>query len=119
MANNHQNQHYSTLFILTGVESSSLYLAGLQVKKGVRALRGYFGPLQEPKLKNVYSPISFDWFIRRLTEVKFRHLFKFYRCYGNKNGRQKRLKTEKLPFGPNLRLLKTDFLRNRNTKKYF
>ena len=26
------------------------------------------------------------------------HLFKFYRCYGNKNGGQNRLLTEKLPF---------------------
>ena len=41
--------------------------------------------------------------------VKFRHSFQFYRCYGHKNGQQNMLKTEKLDFGPNLRLLETDF----------
>ena len=44
--------------------------------------------------ENCFSPIPFDWFIRRKTELKFRHLFKLYRCYGSKNGRQNRLKTE-------------------------
>ena len=32
--------------------------------KGAHALRGLFGPLWSQKLK-----ISFDWFIRRITEV--------------------------------------------------
>ena len=30
--------------------------------------------------------------------IKDRHSFKFYHCYGNKNGRQNMLKTEKLQF---------------------
>ena len=30
--------------------------------------------------------------------VKIGHLFKFQRCYGNKNGEQSRLRIEKLPF---------------------
>ena len=37
--------------------------------KGVRALRGYFGPLLSKKTENCFSPICFDWFIRRITEV--------------------------------------------------
>ena len=32
--------------------------------------------------------------------------------YGNQNGRQNRLKIEKLPFRPNFRLLETDFFKN-------
>ena len=39
------------------------------VVKGVRALRCCFGPPPEPKTENCFSPISFAWFIRRITEV--------------------------------------------------
>ena len=68
-------------------------------KKGVCALRGYFGPpIPEPKTENCFSPISLDWFIRRITGVKFLHLFKFYRCYGNKNDQHKQRNCH---FGPN------------------
>ena len=45
------------------------------------------------------------------TCVKSGIYFKFYRCYGNKNGLQNRLKRENCNFGPNLRLRENDFLR--------
>ena len=38
-----------------------------------------------------------------------RTLFELNGCYGNKNGRQNRLKIENRHFGPNVRLLVTDF----------
>ena len=38
--------------------------------KGVRALRGYFGPLKSKKTENCFSLNSFDWFIRRITGVQ-------------------------------------------------
>ena len=70
-----------------------------QPYKGGTCIKGLFWPSLEPKTENCFSPISFDWFIRRITEVeKIRHLLKLKHCYGNKNGRQNRLKTEKLPF---------------------
>ena len=58
----------------------------LVLERGM-CIKGLFSPPLEQKTENCFSPISFDWFIRRITEVSnFRHLFKFYRCYGNKNG---------------------------------
>ena len=38
--------------------------------KGVRALRGYFGPSLEPKTESWFSPISSYWFVRRKAQVK-------------------------------------------------
>ena len=39
-------------------------------KKGYVHLKGLFWPPLEPKTENCFSPFSFDWFIRRITEVK-------------------------------------------------
>ena len=50
-------------------------------------IKGLFWPPLELKTENYFSQ-----------SVKFRHLFKFYRCYGDKNGRQNRHKIAKLPF---------------------
>ena len=55
--------------------------------KGVRALKGYFGPSRAQNWKLLFT--NFFWLDN--WSVKFRHLFKFYRCYGNTNGRQNRL----------------------------
>ena len=41
--------------------------------------------------------------------LKFRHLLKFYCCYGNKNDPQSRLKIEKLPFWTKFKRLETFF----------
>ena len=32
-------------------------------------IKGLFWPPLEPKTENCFLPISFDWFIRRMTEV--------------------------------------------------
>ena len=32
-------------------------------------IKGLFWPPIEPKTENCFSPISFNWFIRRITEV--------------------------------------------------
>ena len=37
--------------------------------KGVRALRGYFGPPMRPKNEIRFSPNSSYWFIRTMTKV--------------------------------------------------
>ena len=40
--------------------------------KGVRAVRGYLPPYPQPleqKTENCFSPVSFDCFIRIITEV--------------------------------------------------
>ena len=50
---------------------SILYYSNVHVTvgKGVRALRGYFGPPLEPKTESCFSPISSYWFIRRKAQV--------------------------------------------------
>ena len=37
--------------------------------QGGTYIKGLFWPPLEPKTENCFSPISFDWFIRRITEV--------------------------------------------------
>ena len=51
--------------------------------------------------------------------VKFRHFFKFYRCYGNKNGRQNPHKIEKLPFLTKFKAFRPNFQKlDISTAKY-
>ena len=64
-------------------------------------MNGQIWPPLEPKAESCFSPFSpfsSDWFIRKIVQVsKIWHLLNFYCSYGNKNGRQNRLKLEKLP----------------------
>ena len=65
----------------------------MSVQRGT-CIKGLFWPPLEPKTESCFSLISSYWFIRRIA-----HLFYFYRllwCY--QNGRQNRLKIEKLSF---------------------
>ena len=39
-------------------------------KRGT-CIKGVFWPPFEPKTENCFSPISLDWFIRRITEVQY------------------------------------------------
>ena len=39
------------------------------MRKGVRALRGYFGPPMRPKNESRFSPNFSYWFIRTMTQV--------------------------------------------------
>ena len=89
----------------------------LEIDKGVRALRGKFGPLYSQKLKvafHQFHPIGLleEWF-----KCKFWHLFKFNGCYRNKNGHQNRHKIEKLPFWAKFKAFQTDFSRIRYQHK--
>ena len=62
-------------------------------------IKGLFWPPLEPKTESCFSPISSYWFIRRIAQVLNSGIyFIFTSCYGNQNGRQNRLKIEKLPF---------------------
>ena len=91
----------------------------LVFEKGT-CIKGLFWPPLEPKTKKCFSPISFDWFIRRITEAKnFGIYFKFYRCYGNKNARQNRLKTEKMPFRTKFKAFGDQFFKISYTKISF
>ena len=84
--------------------------------KGVRALRGYFGQkrLLEPKTKNCLSPISFNWFNRRIMKFKISAFTtNFTIAMVTKMADKIGLKQRICQFGPNLRLFETDFLRIR------
>ena len=70
----------------------SWYLPGCI--KELRALRGKFGPLWSQKLKFAFHQIIQMLYKKKNLSVKFWHLLYFYRCYGNKNGRQNRLEIE-------------------------
>ena len=73
-------------------------------------IMGLFWPPLEPRTENCFSPISFDWFIRRLTVSKnLRHFFKFYLAMVTKMVDKMGLKQRNCHFGTNLRLLETDF----------
>ena len=68
----------------------ALFFIFEKAAKGVRALRGKFGPLWSQKLKDAFHqfhPIGLleEWF-----KCKILALFKLYGCYGNKYGRQNR-----------------------------
>ena len=43
---------------------------GMKKIKRATCIKGLFWHLLEPKTENCFSPISFDWFIRRITEVQ-------------------------------------------------
>ena len=76
-------------------------------------IKGVFWPPLEPKTESCFSPISSNWFFRRMaTSVKFWHLFYFTGCYGNQNDQQKRLKIEKLPFWAKFEAFGDRFFKN-------
>ena len=68
--------------------------------KCLRCLYGkQCGPRSDCSIGAVCSGSTlFACILKFVSNVRFLHLFYFYRCYGNKNGRQNRLKIEKLPF---------------------
>ena len=78
----------------------------------VKFLRGYVGPLLSQKLKIAFSQISFDWFIRRITVViDFRIYLNFTVAMVTKRVDKIGIKQRSCHFGPNLRLLETDFFK--------
>ena len=90
-----------------------MYIAGLT---GVRALiKGQFWPPLEPETEHCFAPISFDWFIRSITEVLNFGIYlnvtvAMVTKMADKNIG---LKQRNCHFGQNLRLLETDFIRIR------
>ena len=65
---------YIYQFIIILVQNPPIYThtgvsSGAKGLKGVRALRGYFGPPLEPKTESCFSPISSYLFIRRIAQV--------------------------------------------------
>ena len=57
-------------------------------------IKGLIWPPLEPQTKNCFSPISSDWFVRRITEEQNSSIFAMV----TKMARQRRLKIKKLPF---------------------
>ena len=45
-----------------------IHILQLTGKRGT-CIKGLFWPALEPKTENCFTPISFDWFIRKMTEV--------------------------------------------------
>ena len=60
--------HGIMLFI---AHALNIYLTKKEMYKLERGtcIKGLFWPPIEPKSENCFSPISLDWFIRRITEV--------------------------------------------------
>ena len=64
----------------------------------------------EAKSKNCFSPISLDWFIRKITDMKnFGTYLNFTVAIVTKMADKVGLKYRNCHFGPNLRLLETYF----------
>ena len=66
-------------------------------------IKGVTWSLWSQKLKIAFHKFLLLAYEKNNSSVKFRHLFKFNRCYGNKYVRQNMLKTEILRFLTNLR----------------
>ena len=60
--------------------------------KELRALSGHFGPPTRQKMKFAFHRILLIRVLEQCPSVQVLHKFDFYRCYGNKSGRQNRLK---------------------------
>ena len=53
-----------------GLENSlQIYKPHVDLLERDTCIKGLFWPPLEPKTENFFSPISFDWFIRRIIEV--------------------------------------------------
>ena len=63
---------------------------GFMVNKELRALRGFFAPPIRQEKKNCFFTNLFLLVYNK--NVKVSNFLYFYRCFGNKNGHQNRLK---------------------------
>ena len=85
--------------VISDVKLFPTVYSRIYCRKGVRALRGYFGPLGSHNLKVALHQILLIALLDELTQVNNSGIYlNFYGCYGNKNGLKIRLKIEKLPF---------------------
>ena len=61
------------LLLIKGITVFKIFIWGgissdIRSERGT-CIKGLFWPPLEPKTENYFSPISLDWFIRRITEV--------------------------------------------------
>ena len=69
----------------------------------------------QPKTENCFSPISLDWFIRRITEIlNYSIYLNFTVAMVTKMANKIGLKQRNCHFEPNLRILETEFVKIRN-----
>ena len=87
------SDHGHVAYQIKGIISRPAY-----TDKGGRALRGKFGTLWSQKLKVAFHQFHPIGLLEEWSKCKFWFLFYFFRCHGNKNGLQNRLKIEKLSF---------------------
>ena len=80
--------------------------------KGGRALRGKFGPLWSQKLKIAFHQFHPIGLLEEWPKFKILAFILLFSCYGNKNGRQNRLKIEKLSFWAKFKAFSDWFLKN-------
>ena len=67
-------------------------------RKGVRKLRGKFAPLWRQKVKVAFHQFHPIGLLEEWPKCKILAFILLFRCYGNKNGLQDKLKIEKLSF---------------------
>ena len=76
----------------------------VKIQRGT-CIKGLFWPPLEPKTEKCFSPISFDRFIRRITEVKnFGIYLNFTVAMVTKMADKIGFKQRNCHFGPNLKL---------------
>ena len=96
---------YSHFKLITLLKQSIV----IRLQRGT-CIKGLFWPPLEPKVENCFSPISFDWFIRKILEVKnFGIYSNFTVAMVTKMANKIVLKLRNCHFEPNLRLLETYF----------
>ena len=99
-------------------QSAQISFAGKRHKRGT-CIKVLFWPPQEPKAENCFSPISFDWFIRRITDVLNCDIYlNFTVAMVTKMADTIGLKQRNCHFGPNFRLLETDCLTAKYKKSF-
>ena len=82
----------------------------VSIEQRATCIKGLIWPPMEPKTESCFSPISFDWFIRRITKVlKFGFYLTFTVAMVTKMADKIGLNRKNCHFGPNFRLWETVF----------
>ena len=95
--NNSENER-EEVFIIQGKNDATLSLPLEGKGVYIHALRGKFGTLWSQKLKVTFHQFHPIGLLEEWSKCKILAFILFFRCYGNKNSRQNRLKIEKLSF---------------------
>ena len=87
--------------------------ASMRAKQRGSCIKGQIWPPLEQNTESWFSPISPNWFNRRIVQVSNSGIcFTFFRCYGNKNGRQNWRQIEKLSILAKFKAFSDRFFKN-------